>query len=222
MMVPAVKTPVSAVDVGRALLAAWTKLFEETPAPGSIALLLAQSALETGRWKSCWCWNLGNMKPGSKWAGDICQFRLNEVINGVTKWFDPPDPQTSMRAYPSLAAAAEDYLWMLHRRFAQCWMHVVRADPVAFSQALKAQGYYTAPEPPYTKAVRSLYLEYLRLMASGEEYAPPIPPDAPHSDHGLEELALSVAAFDAVGTDRFGHDTDPAEAPPDTDRGNNG
>src|SRR5687768_13340188 len=110
MNVPAVRTPVTPQDVARALRAAWLRLFEAEPANQCLAVLLAQSALETGRWKSCYCHNLGNMKPGSKWQGDVFQIRLNEVIKGKVVWFDPPHPQTNMRAYPSLAAAAEDYL----------------------------------------------------------------------------------------------------------------
>ncbi len=199
MLVDATKTIISPLDVGRALRAAWFKLFEHEPANQSVAVLMAQSALETARWKSCYQWNLGNIKPGSKWQGDVFQIRLNEVIDGKTKWFDPPHPQTNMRAYPSLPDAAADYLWMLRRRFSASWDPVLRGDPIAFSQALKRQGYYTAPEPPYTKALKSLFGEYLRLLNTHESDAPP--PDTerdPSQDHGLEALALSTAARSAA------------------------
>jgi hypothetical protein len=210
MMLEAVKTPITPKDIARALRAAWLKLFEETPADGTIALLMAQSALETGRWKSCWNFNLGNIKGGAKWQGDTCQFRCNEVIKGKVEWFDPPHPQTTFRAYPTLEAAAADYLWLLHRRFAQCWMHVLRPDPVAFSQALKRQNYYTAPEPPYTRAVASLFREYLRLVVDQDSSPPPALEPA-KQDHGLEALALSIAATSALDAIR-------EEGIPDTDR----
>jgi hypothetical protein len=199
MLVDATKTPVTPLDVARALRAGWLKLFDVIPVDQCVAVLMAQSALETGRWKSCYCYNLGNIKGGGKWTGDTCQFRLNEVIKGKVVWFDPPHPQTTMRAYPSLADAAADYLWLLRRRFASAWEPILRGDPIAFSQALKAQNYYTAPEPPYTKAVKSLFLEYMRLLNTHESDAPP--PDTerdPGQDSGLEALALSIAARDAA------------------------
>ena len=211
-MLPANRTPVTPRNVGRALRAAWMAHFGETPSDASIALLLAQSALETGRWKSCWNYNLGNIKAGSKWQGDTTQFRCNEVIGGKVVWFDPPHPQTTFRAYPTLEEAAKDYLWLLHRRFAQAWMHVTRPDPVAFSQALKRQNYYTADEPPYTRAVASLFREYLALMVDGDSSPQSAP--APATDNGLEALALSIAATAAVDAIREdGYDTDPAPAP---------
>jgi hypothetical protein len=205
MMLEAEKTPVTPTDVARALRAAWLRLLEVVPAEQQLAVLMAQSALETGRWKSCWNFNLGNIKGGGKWGGDTCQFRCNEVINGKVEWFDPPHPQTTFRAYAHLTDAAADYLWLLRRRFAQAWEYVLRGDPVGFSQALKRQKYYTAPEPPYTKAVKSLFNEYLRLLMNGDSSPPPPPDEAPDTEpagHGLEALALSIAAFDAVSASR--------------------
>jgi hypothetical protein len=221
MMLSAVKTPITPLDVARALRAAWLKLFEVIPADQCIAVLMAQSALETGRWKSCWNYNLGNIKGGGKWTGDTCQFRCNEVIKGKVEWFDPPHPQTTFRAYSTLTDAAADYLWLLRRRFFASWEPILRGDPIAFSQALKAQNYYTAPEPPYTKAVKSLYSEYMRLLNTHESDAPPAPDDVPDTEragHGLEALALSVAArsaadgiLDDARREMTEHDADPTE-----------
>lgn len=201
MIVPATKTIISPLDVARALRAAWMRLYDEVPPNQCIAVLMAQSALETGRWKSCYQWNLGNIKPGSKWGGDVFQIRLNEVIGGKVVWFDPPHPQTNMRAYPTLTDAAADYLWLLRRRFSSSWTPVLTGDPVAFSQALKRQGYYTADEPPYTRAVKSLFSEFLRLLNTHESDAPPPPDDPPDTEPDypeLEALALTVAAYTAV------------------------
>jgi hypothetical protein len=203
MMLEAVKTPITPQDVARALRAAWLRLFETVPADQQVAVLMAQSALETGRWKSCWNYNLGNIKGGSKWQGDTTQFRCNEVIGGVVQWFDPPHPQTTFRAYPTLTDAASDYLWLLRRRFTGAWEYVLRGDPVGFSQALKAQRYYTAPEPPYTKGLKSLFGTYMALLAKGIPELPPEPVEGvaaptPLEDDGLDALALTIAARSAV------------------------
>lgn len=214
MMLEAVKTPITPLDVARALRAAWLRLFEVIPADQCIAVLMAQSALETGRWKSCWNYNLGNIKGGGKWQGDTCQFRCNEVIKGKVEWFEPPHPQTTFRAYPTLTDAAADYLWLLRRRFSGAWNYILNGDPVGFSQALKRQNYYTAPEPPYTKAVKSLFTEYLKLLLT-QESGPElqvdevdVPPDTQPGDDGLEALALSIAAFDAVTASREDRDVE--------------
>lgn len=59
-------TSTTATAVFGALTAAWEKLFAETPSPDSIAVLVAQWALETSWGKTCWNWNLANIKasPG--------------------------------------------------------------------------------------------------------------------------------------------------------------
>jgi hypothetical protein len=218
MMQPAVKTHITPAAVAIALRSAWMKLFGQTPSDGTVALLMAQSALETGRWKSCWNYNLGNIKGGGKWSGDTCQFRLNEVIGGKVVWFDPPHPQTTMRAYPDLTAAASDYLWLLARRFQRAWPHVLRPDAVAFSQALKAQNYYTAPEPPYTRAVVSLFREYLGLVTTLGNALPVAVATEPHPDH--EELRDSIAPPGGVYDEEAGEcrpDTEPAPPMETTD-----
>lgn len=220
-MVEARKTPITPQQIAHALRAAWSKLFERTPSDATVALLMAQSALETGRWRSCWNFNLGNIKGLGKWAGDTCQFRLNEVIDGKVVWFDPPHPQTTMRAYPTLEAASEDYLWLLHRRFAVAWPHVLRPDPVAFSQALSRAHYYTAPEPPYTRAVVSLFSEFLAMVVTLGRSQPEAPAKEPEPGH--EELRASIAPPGGIYDDEAGvcrMDTEPAPPPGDAD-GNN-
>ena len=229
MMVIAVKTLVTPEQVARALRVAWLRLFDAEVADHQLAVLMAQSALETGRWKSCWNFNLGNIKGGGAWAGDTCQFRLNEVIGGVVQWFDPPHPQTTMRAYSTLADGAADYLWLLRRRFARAWDPILRGDPVAFSQTLKSLRYYTAPEEPYTKAVKSLTATYARLLATlGPEAPAPVeavPTPVEEEDGPFDHLALSIAARHAVDEVRQEAmaemrdlDTEPPEPPPDTER----
>lgn len=58
-----------------------------------VALALAKTALETGRWKSCWNGNWGNIKAGTAYEGMFTCILLNEVLhrNGkdVLVWFAP-------------------------------------------------------------------------------------------------------------------------------------
>jgi hypothetical protein len=167
----------------------------------AIALLVAQSALETGRWRSIHWYNFGNIKPGAGWLGDYCQFRCNEVIAGKVQWFDPPHPQTSFRAYASPLAGAQDYLDFLSKksRYRGAWVRALAGDPVGFSRELRRAGYYTASEAIYTKAIVSLYAEFLPLVPVppvAEPALPSQPADPEHSTITAEDVALLHVDFD--------------------------
>ena len=74
-------TKVDASMVARSLTKAFGDLSDTAPKRESIALLLAQSALETGHWKSCHAYNLGNAKASAKWEGDYCFYTADEIVN---------------------------------------------------------------------------------------------------------------------------------------------
>lgn len=200
MRVPSVKTVASAEDVARSLRKAWEVLFEEVPKLESVALLMAQSALETGRWKSCYSWGLGNVKWTPATETDVCYRECNELLTpeaavaalvkasprtdgagldvelrGVSGdkqivWFYPDHPASAFRAFKTLDEGAVNYLSVLHKRFSSAWPAVVAGSPLEFVTRLKASRYFTAPLAEYLKAVNSLFLEYLKLLKN-------MPPD---------------------------------------------
>ena len=97
-------------------LSAMRRLTGRPPTAAVLALLLAQSAFETGHWKSLHHFNFGNAKAGPNYPL-ITQFRCSEVDqNGVETFYDPPHPQCNFRAYENAAAGALDYLKVLHNR----------------------------------------------------------------------------------------------------------
>lgn len=59
---PPTPTPVDATSVYRALEAAWGRIFNDKPTQEALTVCVSQWALETGWGKSCFNWNLGNMK----------------------------------------------------------------------------------------------------------------------------------------------------------------
>lgn len=138
----------------------------KTPSSAHVAVLTAQSALESGRWRSMHCWNPGNIKASESYEYLYCQFRCNEVIGGKVVWFDPPHPQTNFRAFMDLDSGVLDYLRFLSQRprYSSSWHAAESGDPALFVHALKNAGYFTADEAPYRRAVVSLFNEYLRLM----------------------------------------------------------
>lgn len=167
-LVPDLLTVCTAPQYIAAVRSGLETLAGKTPSSAHVAVLTAQSALESGRWKKMHRFNPGNIKASENYEYLYCQFRCNEVIAGKVQWFDPPHPQTNFRAFMDLETGVLDYLRFLSQRtrYSQAWLAAEAGDPVLFTQALKRAGYFTADEAPYRRAVASLFNEYLRLMTA--------------------------------------------------------
>lgn len=180
-----VKTPLSLDGAATALRAALSAGKSELVRDDVLALALAKSALETGRWRSMWNFNWGNVKAGETYAGMYTCIRLNEVINGKVEWFDPPHPQTRLRAYANRYDGAYAYVEALVRLFPRAYESLWGGDAGAFVRALKEGRYFTAAEGPYVRAVASLQHEFLRALKGN-----PIE----ETDHDWDDLRQRVAA----------------------------
>lgn len=207
-LIEAKKTVLSEGEAVYALREAWKKLYGEYPSNDSLALLYAQTALETGRWRSIWCYNFGNIKRSGD--EDYCMFRCNEVINGKLEWFDPPHRQTWFRAYPSALDGAYDYICFLSqkKRYKSAWEAIKIGNPTLYSHNLKVAGYYTANETLYTKGVVSLTNEFKRKADKLLAWTPE-PAEAPITivptgddvteeisvDHSVSEITLPAVNF---------------------------
>jgi hypothetical protein len=156
-------TPLTRDDAARALLAAYRELTGMLPSTAVLALLLAQSAFETGHWKSLHNFNFGNAKAGPGYP-TIVQFRCSEVDeHGVEHFYDPPDPHCNFRAYPDATAGALDYLKVLRAR-PHWWQGLHTADPSAFVDALAtAPKYFTGNVSVYKRSVISLFKSFFPL-----------------------------------------------------------
>ncbi len=133
----------------------------------SIVVLLAHSALETGRWKvGLHRWNFGNVKayPDKLKDGEFFTlFRCGEILNGKEVFFDPPHPQCAFRAYKTRDEGISEHLKFLQRkRYAKAWQMVLKGDPAAYAHELRVGGYYTANEKIYTKTLVKLFNEYAK------------------------------------------------------------
>ena len=180
-LLPDLLTPCTALEAAHALRAAWPCSSE------TLALALAQAALETGRFRSMHCWNFGNVKAAPAYEGSYCQFRCNEVLDGVVQWFDPPHPQTNFRAFRTIDEGAAAWLAALRLHFPLAWEALPEGQPLAFVHALKLGRYFTADEAPYARAVASLWKEFTRLLEGEPGSVPPAPLDA-----GLHAEALAA------------------------------
>jgi hypothetical protein len=184
MIVKDMLTPLSRDDASRAFLAAYQQLTGKPPTPAVLALLLAQSAFETGHWKSLHHFNFGNAKAGPSYPL-ITQFRCSEVDqNGVETFYDPPHPQCNFRAYENAAAGALDYLKVLQNR-PHWWQGLHTGDPSAFVDALATPPkYFTGNPAVYKRSVVSLFNGFLPLARAAlspslVRPAPPASPPAP-------------------------------------------
>jgi flagellum-specific peptidoglycan hydrolase FlgJ len=134
----------------------------ENPVRESILILLAQSALETGYWKGCHCWNLGNVKSHDGDGRDYTYYRCSEVKDGEMVWFSPPSPECRFRAYRSLYEGAADHLAFMSgmRRYSKAWAALLAGQPRAFVRELKSGGYFTSAVEPYENAVAGIFAKY--------------------------------------------------------------
>lgn len=163
MIVPNRLTPLDAREAGRALFSAYTAFTGRPPSDRVGALLLAQSALETGNWQKIHNYNFGNAKARPEYP-TITQFRCSEVIDGIERFFDPPDPQCNFRAYATASEGALDYLKVLHSQ-SHWWQGLQTGDPSAFVDALATPPkYFTADPTKYKRALTALFEQFHPLV----------------------------------------------------------
>lgn len=215
-------TPLSADAVARAFASAYRQVLGMEPTVRTLAILMAQSALESGRWKALHCFNFTNIKAVESYEGHYCLYRCNEIINGRVEWFNPPHPQCRFRAFLSVEAGAVDYLEFLTRaRYKPALLEAQRGDPRSFVSALKRGGFFTAAEEPYAKAVVSLTSEYERQiqgwLAESPPRSEPIAPPLTEADRAR----VIAQQFDHLDLDGDGaidrdHDTEPPDPDGDT------
>ena len=211
-----------------ALARACIELTEQLPTAEGLACHVAQSALETGHWKACHWWNFGNVKASASYDGTITYFGCNEILkNPVTgqrqvHWFHPSaqrqwsghdawlaahpaskpdDSQCRWRAYETIELGSTEQLAFLAKRnrYRAAWDAGLRGDPIAFSRALRAAGYYTADESHYTKLLNSLFGKYLmscREVITALGNAPTTASNAPTTAGGTKASEVVARGMD--------------------------
>src|SRR5450432_1057593 len=163
-------TPLTRPDAAAALAEAYARITGGSPSARVVALLLAHTAFETGRWQKIHNFNFGNVKAAPSFSF-ITQFQCSEVENGVEQSFDPPDPHCNFRAYSNAADGAVDYIKVLQSR-PHWWAGLQTEDPAAFVDALATlPKYFTGDPTAYKRAIASLFDEF-RPLARAAVRAP--------------------------------------------------
>lgn len=150
-----------------ALRSAWGNLFKDYPSNETLAIIISQIMLETGRLKLMYNYNLGNVKSlpndGHYWT----MYKCSEILKGKEVFFEPPHDQCKFKAHKSLIEGAEFHLAFLNKpRYKAALNIALNKDVVAYTTELKRSGYFTANLPLYINAMSSLYKEYLKKIDS--------------------------------------------------------
>lgn len=184
-----VRTPATAQQVYSALKNQWGSSVGGTPNHQALVMMTAQSALETGSWKSCWNWNVGNL---SGKGGDYV------IIRAYTGVYRP------YRAFPSLDAGVSAYLGLLTARYASAIQAALNGDLTGFAAALKAHGYYEEDESAYLAAMQPRYAALTNSLANFDGGSPePVPvPEVPFvaTASPVQAVVIALAGGIALGT----------------------
>lgn len=161
-----VKTTITSLDFIEAIIIAWKTKFNEEISENSAYIICAKYSLETGFGKSCWNFNIGNIKKAINDSHQDGYFQLPgtwEIINGKKVIFPPEHPASYFRHYNKLSDAMIDYLqFVSSKNYEEAFKALKTGDPAAYTKALKRAKYYTAPEEEYTKAVVSIFNDLKR------------------------------------------------------------
>lgn len=160
--VPNKMTPLTAAQAAKAISDGYSLVTGSKPNPVILALLLGQSALETGNWNSIHNYNFGNKKATSgdrNWQF----FRCSEIINGKEVFFDPPAPECKFSAYGSAAEGAAAYIRTLKNR--PHWWDGLHSGTVSgFINGLTTKpAYFTANPTVYAKTLSDRMNNYASL-----------------------------------------------------------
>lgn len=182
-----------------ALNEGYARVMGKYPVPQTLAIHVAQSALETAWWQKMHRFDFGNEKCPADTEGWYCCFRCNEQIDGKYVWFRPEGqegpggaivgqsytvppghPQTRFKAFPSAIEGAAAHFSFLTTgrtgdRYRRAWNEAERGDPGTFVDALKAAKYFTADVLPYKRTVMQLTRRFLRDIDAGITQSPPMP-----------------------------------------------
>lgn len=136
-------TPLSPEDAAKAIADGYKLVTGKKPTKTVLGLLLGQTALETGNWKSLHNYNFGNAKATS--SDPFHQFfRCSEIINGQEVFFDPPHSACKFAAHQSAAEGAAHYIRVLQHR-PHWWNGLLSGTPDGFIEGLTtAPKYFTA------------------------------------------------------------------------------
>ena len=163
--VATVRTSFKIEDFIDSLIKAWYEQYGSNPIKSQIAVIYAQWGLETGLGAFCWNNNIGNIKAFDVPGTTVEYCALNgvwEIINGKRIVLSSEDPGAWFRSFRTLDLGVAHHIDLLrNRRYKTAWLAVEQGNPAQFAHLLKQQGYYTAPEADYIKAMQYYFNKFM-------------------------------------------------------------
>jgi hypothetical protein len=173
-----VATPITAQDLANAISDVWASVVGGDPGQ-AIPVFIAQSAFETGEWKSIWNYNVGNV-AGSGPSGNSYTATANPTAGGVTSAEAPH----VWRAYDTLAEGVTDWLKVFAQGYPQSVAAAVKADIPGFIEGMfhgwgRDAQYFQAKgndRANYQAGVQRFYNKYQNVAPT--DVGPPTPPSS--------------------------------------------
>ena len=144
------RTPQAPAAARTQIAASYREVTGQEPSPEALAMLMAHSAGETGRWRKMSGWNYGFV-----------------TTLGGHDWFELPPNPLKFKWYGSAPEGCRDWLETIRDNFPDAWAVVGSGDAAAYVLGLhkgKHGSYFgDAPVAQYERLVRLLYGELLPL-----------------------------------------------------------
>jgi hypothetical protein len=151
MQVPPQKTPLTEAEVREAFRAGHELVHGTPPPEPRLAYAWAVAMLETGRGRSTWNYNFGNVKATASWK---------ESHDWTTIPVRPPEPP-EQRAFATGAEGAASWWRLLDgSRYAGVLDLADQGQPLDAAWLMGERGYYTAPRDQYSGNVQRYVDEY--------------------------------------------------------------
>jgi hypothetical protein len=155
--------PHSPDEVAEMLKDAYQNFFGELPSLETLAFMWAQLTWEHGRKYKFIGNNVGNLKAFDSWLSDSSNmYYAMDTKEYTQEGKEYVEKSAKWRAYPTLEKGFEAYLERLKNKFPKSLEKIQEGKPVAASETLSKEKYYTAPVEQYTGNVKSIYDEFLK------------------------------------------------------------
>lgn len=115
------------------------------PSQHMLAMLLAQSALETGRWRHMYHWNTANI--------------TTQTPRGFYRL--PGDTTHMYAVYPDGVTGASAHIALLARKYPRALGAFLADTPETAAHLLKEGRFYEADEDTYARGMRALFDEFM-------------------------------------------------------------
>jgi hypothetical protein len=171
--IPDKLTPLTSEQAAKALSDGYLLVTGKRPSKQILSLLIAQTASETGNWKSIHHYNFGNIRgvaPDGMWTS----FRAGEIDPSGNEYFleedISPSSQNRFMAYKDAASGAKDYIKKLKDR-PNWWNGLQTGTVEGFIKGLTTYPkYFTANPIAYQNLMANRVASY---QALAKQYAAP-------------------------------------------------